>query len=335
MTPEGSPQRRFTVAPFHTWEDVDEHRVTRWIQPLSADDRPDAIIIGAPFTSGNTRPTGSWKAPEAIRHAFEDYSTYSADYDVDLAPLTVRDAGDVLVHATSPAETLERISQVVQDMVTEFPDAIPVVLGGDHSVTAATLPGYTRAKPDEHIGLIYFDAHTDVRADQEGVALAGSPVRHMLQSCPNLSGANVVELGVHGFMNAVAHRRWAEEQGVTVVSARHVRERGIEEILEEAVGAAGRGTDSIYVSVDIDVLDLPYAIGAGGRISPGGVSANDLLDAMWLLGQTPAVRMVDFVEVDPLKDIGAATTRVAASLVLSFLGGMTVRRHGLPRDRPG
>lgn len=317
----------YVVPPQTTWEDVDEHRVSRWIKPLELGEVTDAVLLAAPFTSGNTKPTRSWAAPDAIRAAFADYTTYSADYDVDLVDLVVRDAGDVLVNAVSPEDSLSRIENAVVQLLTMHPPFVPVVLGGDHSITAATVRGYCKARPKERVGLIYFDAHTDVRATQEGVALAGSPVRSILETCPNVSGQNVVEIGIHGFMNAIAHRRWAEDRGLKLFSAREVRKRGIDEVLAEALSIADAGTDAIYVSVDLDVLGQTDAIGAGGRISPEGLAVVDLLDAVFSLGESPKVKMLDVVELDPARDSAGITTRIAASVVLTFLGGLVFRRR--------
>lgn len=316
------------VVPAQTvWEDVDEHRVSRWIRPLELGEATDAVLLAAPFTSGNTKPTRSWAAPDAIRAAFGDYTTYSADYDVDLVDLVVRDAGDVLVDGLSPENSLSRIESAVVQLLSIHPPSVPIVMGGDHSITAATVRGYCKARPEERVGLIYFDAHTDVRATQEGVALAGSPVRSILETCPNVSGHNVVEIGLHGFMNAIAHRRWAEDHGMKLFSARDVRKRGIDEVLAEALRIAGSGTDAIYLSIDLDVLGQTDAIGAGGRISPEGLAVVDLLDAVFTLGGSPKVRMLDVVELDPARDSAGITTRVAATVVLTFLGGLVQRRR--------
>jgi formiminoglutamase len=314
-------------APRAVWEDVDEHRVTRWIREWRDDEPVDAALMGAPFTSANAKPTGSWAAPQAIRAAFDDLTTYNADFDIDLFELRVADAGDILVDGMYVEASLRRIQGAVSTLLGLQPSIVPVVFGGDHSVTAATVQGYAAARGGR-VGLIYFDSHTDVRAAQEGVALAGSPVRSILEGCPAVSGSNVVEIGLHGFMNASRHRAWLEDRGGRVVSARQVRRRGIEDVVADAVAQAAAGTDSIYVSVDLDVLRHTDGVGAGGRISPDGMDVIDLIEAMFSLGSTREVGMLDVVELDPRKDVAGTTARVAASLALTFLAGLLNRLHG-------
>lgn len=308
------------------WQDVDEVRVARWITPWDWKEDADACIIGAPFTSGNTKPTGSWAAPDAVRAALTDFTTYSADYDVDLAALDVRDAGDILVAGADPAESLLRIEEAVAAIVQRRRNPIPIIIGGDHSITAPAVRGFGRKQePSGQVGLIYFDSHTDVRAPQEGGALAGSPVRSILETASHVQGRNVIEIGLHGFMNATAHKRWAEERGITLVSAREVRKRGVDEVVSQALEIAASGTDSIYVSIDLDVLGQTHSVGAAGRISPEGMEAVDLIEAAFLLGGDIRVQAFDVVELDPLKDVRGITTRVAVSLVLTFLGGLLGR----------
>jgi formiminoglutamase len=307
------------------WEDIDEHRVTKWIRRWDPAEPVAAVLVGAPFTSGNAKPTGSWAAPDAIRAAFTDFTTYSADFDVDLFPLRVADAGDVLIHATDADESLARIESAIGSLLARQPQVIPIVFGGDHSVTAATVRGFSKSRPGAPLGLIYFDAHTDVRAAQEGVAMAGRPVRSIIESCLEVSGRNVVEVGIHGFMNSSSHRSWLEDRGARIISAREVRSRGIADVLAEALSRAGSGTTGVYVSVDLDVLKQTDGIGAAGRISPEGVDVIDLIEAMYLLGQSPLIKMLDIVELDPRRDSAGITARVAASLTLTFLGGLARR----------
>jgi formiminoglutamase len=85
-----------------------------------------------------------------------------------------------------------------------------------------------------------------------------------------VSGNNLVQVGIHGFMNASYYKRWVEGKGGTIMTARAIRRRGIEEMIREAIDIAGRDTDAIYVTVDIDVLELGYAPGTarGDRRDP-------------------------------------------------------------------
>jgi formiminoglutamase len=182
---------------------------------------------------------------------------------------------------------------------------------------------WCRAHPDHQVGLIHFDAHNDVRVMDHGPT-NGTPIRGILESGVRVSGRNLVQVGIHGFMNASYYKRWVEGQGGTIVTARQVRRAGIEQVVQQALAVAGDGTDSIYVTVDIDVLELAYATGTGVA-SPEGIHPVDLFEALFALGQDPRVGAVDFVELDPRRDVANVTTRTYAAAVLTFLAGLFLR----------
>jgi formiminoglutamase len=310
------------------WEDSHDHRVCNWITPWDFKEVIDAGIVSAPFCGGNARPLSSWAAANAIRTSFDENTTYSPDYDVDIQDLKVRDIGDIRITSTDPYKSLDHIEEALIDILSFTPSFVPIAIGGDHSITAATVRAYCKTRPDERVGLLHFDAHNDVRAFEEGGSLSGTPIRGVIQTCPNVSGTNVVQLGIHGFMNSSKYKRWAEDQGFTIFTARTIRKRGIDDVLTEAIDIASKDTDSIYVSVDIDVLSQVYALAASGSVTPDGMEAVDLLDAMFTLGQHPNVGMLDLVEVNPSTDFRNLTARTTGSIILTFLGGLLLRLKG-------
>ena len=117
---------------------------------------------------------------------------------------------------------------------------------------------------------------------------------------------------------------------MTIYTARQVRAQGIAPISgPSATRSRSVEADAVYVTVDIDVLTFPYGIGTGAS-SPEGMTAYDLLDAMFLLGRDPAVRAFDLVEIDPTRDVGGMTAKTGATVLLTFLGGLYARLHGAP-----
>ena len=96
--------------------------------------------------------------------------------------------------------------------------------------------------------------------------------------------------------------------------------------MAETLEIAGRGTDAIYVTVDIDVLELGYAPGTAAATADG-LDPVDLLEALFMLGLDPRVQAIDFVELDPNRDVAEITTRTFASAVLTFLAGLFLRTH--------
>lgn len=315
--------RRYTP-----WEDSHDHRISNWITPWEEGEAIDAGFVSAPFCSATPRPLSSWAAANAIRDSFVENTTYSPDFDVDIQDLKVRDLGDIRVTATDVFRSLDHIEEALSDLLNLRPPFVPIVIGGDHSISAPSARAFCKTRPDQRVGVIHFDAHNDVRAFEEMGGLSGTPIRGIIQTCPNVQGSNIVQLGIHGFMNSSYYKRWAEEQGLTIFSARLIRQRGIDAVLAEAIEIASRGTDAIYVSVDLDSLSQIYSLGATGSITPDGLNVIDLLEAIFVLGQNPKVGMIDLVEMSPLQDFRNLTSRTAGTIILTFLGGLLLRLKG-------
>ena len=129
------------------------------------------------------------------------------------------DLGDVGGHLTDVTVAHAKIEAAVAAACTIEPRFIPVMIGGDHSVTAPAVRGFCAANPDKRVGIINIDAHLDVRNFEHGPH-NGTPFRAILTGDLPIEGRNVVELGIHGFMNAANYMQWAREQGVTVISGR-------------------------------------------------------------------------------------------------------------------
>lgn len=309
-------------------EDRYERRVNNWIVPWDSCETFDVGLLMVPFAkAAQSGTSGAAAGPNAIRQAFLTNTTYSPDFDVDLQPLRVRDLGDVLLHMTDILRCHSNIKEAVVEIYQKVGNIILVVVGGDHSITCPVVEGYCLAHPNEKVGIIHFDAHNDVRNFEDGGPTNGTPFRGILEGPSSVQGRNLVQLGIHGFMNSSYYKKYCEDHGVTVISAREIRRRGIENVMEKAVRIASDETDSIYVSVDIDVLSLPYAFGTGAA-SPEGVEFWDLLEAMFLLGQHPTVRALDLVCIDPLRDFHDYTSRTGASIILTFLAGHVIGKTG-------
>lgn len=315
--------RRYTP-----WEDSHDHRISNWITPWNHEEVIDAGLVSAPFSSGTARPTASWMAANAIRDSFLENTTYSPDYDVDIQDLKVRDCGDIMVTSTEPFTSLDNIEEALIDLLSVKPGFVPIVIGGDHSISAPSIRAFSKTRPDQRFGIIHFDAHNDVRDFAERGSLNGTPFRGAIETCPNLKGTNVVQVGIHGFMNSSRYKKWAEDQGFTIFPARTVRKRGMEEVLAEAIEIASKDTDAIYVSVDMDSLSQIYCLAASGSITPDGLDAIDLLEAMFTLGQVSKVAMMDLVEINPSVDFRNLTSRTAGTIILTFLAGLLLRLKG-------
>jgi formiminoglutamase len=307
------------------WQDSEEQRVSNWMTLWDFQEPLDAGLIGAPYSSASISASGASGGPEAVRMAFRFNTTYSPDWDTDIRRLRVRDLGDIGGHLTDVSIAHGKIEQAVRDTLSLGQRFVPIIVGGDHSITAPAVRGFCAANPGKKVGIINFDAHFDVRNFEWGPH-NGTPFRALIEGNLGIDGTNVVEIGIHGFMNASPYREWAREQGMTIVSGRQVQQRGMEACISEALEIAGDGTDLIYVSVDIDCLAYPWAMGTSAS-SPEGLSAWQLLEGVFACGQHTKVAALDVVEIDPSRDTKDLTARSGCSTILTFLAGLYRRLH--------
>jgi formiminoglutamase len=308
------------------WQDANERRVSNWLTPWDFAESIDAGLIGAPYSAASISASGAAGGPEAVRMAFRYNTTYSPDWDTDIQRLRVRDLGDIGGHLTSVETAHGNIEAAVKGALSLGPSFVPIIVGGDHSITAPAVRGFCAANPGKKVGIINFDAHFDIRTTEWGPH-NGTPFRALIEGGHGIDGKNVVEIGIHGFMNASFYREWARDQGMTIVSGRQVQQRGMEEVVAEALEIAGDRADLIYVSVDIDCLAYPYTIGTSAA-SPEGLSAWQLLEGMFACGQHPKVAALDVVEIDPSRDVKDLTARSGCSTILTFLAGLQRRVNG-------
>lgn len=307
-------------------EDRYEKRVNNWMTVWDGQEPFDAGLLMVPFgKAAQSGTSGVAAAPNALRQAFLMNTTYSPDFDVDLQALRVRDIGDVRMHMTDIPRCHANIKSAVSQLYQKAGDVLLISVGGDHSITCPLVEGYCQAHPKERVGIIHFDAHNDVRNFEDGGPTNGTPFRGILEGPAHVEGKNLVQIGIHGFMNSSHYKKYCEGKGVTVITARTIRKQGIEKVMDRAIEIASKEVDSVYVSVDIDVLSLPYAFGTGAA-SPEGMETWDLLEAMFILGLHPMVRAMDLVCIDPLRDVKDATLRMGASIILTFLGGFLIRK---------
>lgn len=267
-------------------------RARDWLAGGSKDG--DALVVaGVPLTAGAVTPAGYEQGPAAVRARLAKLSTWHGEWRIALEDVPVRDLGDSVVPPALSAP-------------------LTVLIGGHNAVTWHALRG--EALSDW--GLLTLDAHHDVRPYKAGAVGNGSPVRALIDA--GLPGANVVQVGIHGFSNSRAHREWCESQGIQVLGPDRMAD--VPALLEDLASRCG----NIYVDIDLDVLDRAFAPACPGA-RPGGTSPRLLLDAAFAAGAHSQVRAVDIVELDPLADVAHITTDTAALALLNVAAGYVAR----------
>ena len=230
----------------------------------------DVAIIGAPFDDAVSHRPGARFGPRAIREA--QYTTGSINsLQLGVEPfevLTVVDAGDANI---VPA-WIERGHAMIYRKVREVAEtgAIPIVLGGDHSITWPSATAIAEVRRPGSIGIVHFDAHADTAADDWGVLAGhGTPMRRLIESGA-VAGRNFVQVGLRGYWPPVEVFEWMQEHGLRWHFMTEIEERGADAVIDDAIAEALDGPDAIYLSVDIDVVDPGSAPGTGTP-EPGGL----------------------------------------------------------------
>ena len=302
------------------WEDSNEVRVANWIRPWDFSEKVDVGITAVPIARAAIKPVSAHQGPNAMKQSRFFFTTYSIDFDIDIQGLTVRDTGDVSIPLTDIGLSHEHIYESARALLAHEVRFFPVVLGGDHSMTRPIVSALQEARSYQRLGLIQFDAHMDVQNFEDGGPHNGTPIRGIIEDDNGVDASSIAQIGISGFVNARAYREWLRDRGGTIYSSREVARRGMESVLRESVALASDGTDGVYVTLDIDCIELAYAPGTGASIT-GGIEPWPLMEALYELGRNEKVVAFDIVEVDPSRDLGNATARLATKLLLTFLAG--------------
>ena len=270
-------------------------------------------LVGIPASQSSLSPTSAHLTPAAIRAALARYSTFAGSSDGDLSTLSMVDLGDVESPDFDDGEA--RVGEKLKK-VRERHELL-LALGGDNSITYSVARALWLDL--SQIGIITFDAHHDLRDGKSN----GSPVWRLIQA--GVPGKNIVQIGIADFANSKAYSDRARENGVTVITRNDLRERSIASAVESALRIAGAEGREIYVDVDVDICDRAV-VPACPASMPGGISADELRQAVRAVASHKKVRAIDFTEIDASLDApDQRTIRLAALLVLEAAAGFAAR----------
>lgn len=281
----------------------------------------EAILFGVPLSRSSISVSGASEFPEHFRRFWNQFSTYNLDYEVDLSLLSVLDIGDVKMHHTDISKSHSNIRNVMKEVQTTFRGALPIAIGGDHSITAMLVKGIKEIHPKKRIGIIQFDTHLDLRDLSEHGPTNGTPIRNLIESSVIL-GHDVYNIGLHGFFNAPSLITYAKENGVNYTTLKEARRKGIVQTVVDAVRELEGKVDGIYVTIDMDVLDIGFAPGVPAS-TPGGMRTDELFEAVYIASQTKKLIGMDIVCLDPTRDTAASpTVKAGVYTFLTFLTGL-------------
>jgi agmatinase len=288
----------------------------------------DVVIVGAPFDGGTSHRPGTRFGPQAIRQACylpHDGSRPSLALRVDgLRDLRVVDAGDVEMYSGDVERSIRSLERAVHTAADA--GAIPVVLGGDHTIALPDATGVARVIGMGRLSLVHFDAHADTGHIAFGSLYGhGQPMRRLIESGA-VRGDRFLQLGLRGYWPEPETLKWMADQRMRSYEMTELVARGLDECLTEAYAIATDDCDGVFLSVDVDVVDPGMAPGTGTP-EPGGLTARQLLDAVRRCCYELPIAGVDVVEVSPPYDTADVTAYLANRVVLEALSAIARRRR--------
>ena len=236
-----------------------------------------------------------------------------------LTDLNVRDAGDVEMFSGDAQTSCAALQAVVETVAQS--GAVPLILGGDHTVTWPDVTGVARAVGWGRVSVIHFDAHADTGKIEFGSLIGhGQPMRLLIDSGA-ARGDRFLQVGLRGYWPPPDVLAWMAEQGMRSFEMTEIGVRGLDDVLTEAMSIAMDDCDGVFLSVDIDVADPGHAPGTGTP-EPGGLSSRALLDAVRRICYEVPIVGMDVVEVSPPYDHSDITAMLGNRVVLEALTAM-------------
>ena len=276
----------------------------------------DVAVMGAPFDFGSQFRTGSRMGPRGIREAstlfsFGHAGAYDFEDDITYLPsdsTRIVDIGDADIIHTDTIKSHANIKFGVQKILSA--NAIPVVMGGDHSINIPCIDAFANEDP---IHVIQIDAHLDFVDERHGVRYGhGNPMRRAsekeyVSGLTQIGIRNVSSTAKDGYIDA-------REKGSKIFSVRHLRKMGINKILNEIPK-----NKRYYLTIDIDAFDPSIASGTGTP-SHGGFYYYEVLELIDGIIKQGSVAGLDLVEVAPDYDLTNSTSTLAAQLLMNTIG---------------
>lgn len=264
------------------------------------------VLFGAPFDSTTSYRPGARFGSAAMRHESYGLETYSPYLDKDLEDIEVFDSGDIELPMGSAEMALDALSERTAEILDD--GKLPFMMGGEHLVTLGAFREVQKRYKDVH--LIQFDAHADLRDDYLGVKLSHACV---MRRCHDLIGdGRIHQFGI----------RSGDRSEFDFARAGHTDFHPLSlEGVDAVVATLEKQQVPVYLTIDLDVLD-PAIFPGTGTPEAGGVSFNELREALMTICSRLNIVGLDVTELAPTLDASGVSTAVAGKLVREMLLGV-------------
>ena len=259
-----------------------------------------ALVFGVPFDSTHSYKPGCRFGPDAIRDAFNNIEIFQSDFGVDLENVNINDLGN-MKHTVVATEMIQVVEKITSELKKQNKQLI--ILGGEHLITLASYLSFPK-----ETGYVVFDAHYDLREQYADTKL--SHAAYLRRIVEKRGAENIVHVGARAFVKE--ELAFLKENNIATISDKNIRNGDGIKQLKDTVSTF----DSLYVSVDLDVLDPAFAPGVGNPEAVG-ISSRELYDLIISL-QNKKIIAADIVELNPSFDNGS-TASMAAKLISTII----------------
>jgi len=259
-----------------------------------------AVIFGVPFDSTHSYKPGCRFGPDVIRDAFNNIEIFQPEFGIDLETVNINDLGNTK-HTVVAAEMLQMVENITSELKKQNKQLI--ILGGEHLITLGSFTCFPK-----DTGYVVFDAHYDLRDQYADIKL--SHAAYLRRIIEKRGSENIVHVGARAFVKE--ELVFLKEHNVATVSDKEIRDGNGPKLLKDITSTF----DSIYLSIDLDVLDPAFAPGVGNPEAVG-ISSRELYDLVTTL-QNKKIVATDIVELNPTYDNGA-TASMAAKMISTII----------------
>ena len=264
------------------------------------DSEPTASIFGVPFDSTHSYKPGCRFGPDVIRDAFNNIEIFEPDFGVDLETVNIEDLGNIQ-HTVSATEMLDMVGKITSELQKNKNQL--VILGGEHLLTFGSYMSFPK-----DTGYVVFDAHYDLRDQYADMRL--SHAAYLRRIVEKRGAENIVHVGARAYVKE--ELEFLKEYNIQTITNRQIRDGKGPDLLKKATDSF----DSVYTSIDLDVLDPAFAPGVGNPEAVG-ITSRELYDMITSL-QKKTIVAADIVELNPTFDNGS-TASLAARIISTII----------------
>ena len=285
----------------------------------------DVAIVGAPLNMGSGWRDSGGRATTKLRLLGRSMGALDQYVQVDAADvLKIVDYGDVAIDNDSTERSMRHVRETVREIAEA--GAIPVIIGGDHSLEYPNVAALADVYGKEKVSVIHFDSHYDAWWGGAHLIDHGVPVYRLINE-GHVRAADYIQVGLRSAGPDKSGFEWMREQGMRYHTMAEVEKRGWDAVIERVIAEASEEGRKIHISFDIDVLDPAFTTATGTPV-PGGLNMREAITIVRRLCAESNVVSFDLVEFHPALDPTYKSALNSAYIVKSCLTGLALNKEG-------